>query len=190
MDLDTVLAAEGPLWDQLYARLTGLSDDELVRPLVDEWSAKDILLHLSRWHDHARDAIQAMTAGREPLSRHDDFNDWNARWNAEDQKCTVDDARRITSESRRALIGCVANLRRQPAAGPATRRMGAVASCQHPGALCPAPERVAGYVLTGSPLPRRFRRCRAAEGERALRTRSCSRRTSICAVTWVPHPQA
>jgi hypothetical protein len=111
MDLDAVLAAEGPLWDQLYERLAGLSDQDLVTPLVDEWSAKDILLHLSRWHDHARDAIEAMTAGREPLSRRDDFNDWNARWNAEDRELGVDEARRITSQSRRALMDCVAGLR-------------------------------------------------------------------------------
>ncbi len=110
MDLDTVLAAEGPLWDQLCHRLLGLPDEDFVLPLVDEWSAKDILLHLSHWHDHARDAIEAMTAGREPLSRHDDFNDWNTRWNAQDQARGVDEARRIVAESRRALMDCIAGL--------------------------------------------------------------------------------
>ena len=106
MDLDAVLTAEGPLWDQLYERLAGLSDKNLVTPLVDEWSAEDILFHLTRWHDHACDAIEAMTTGREPLSRHDDFNDWNA----EDRERGVDDARRIALQLRRALMDCVAGL--------------------------------------------------------------------------------
>lgn len=87
------------------------SDDELLRNGASgpEWTGKDVLAHLARWHDHASDGVSAMLDGREPVSR-SDYDDWNARWHVEDGALTPSEARERCERSRAALRDLVAKL--------------------------------------------------------------------------------
>ena len=99
------------LWDALWAKLGALTDEQLQRLGASgpDWSGKDVLAHLGHWHDHALEGISAMVEGREPTSR-SDFDDWNARWFAEDSALTAAEARSRCEASREALRSYLAAL--------------------------------------------------------------------------------
>ncbi len=103
-DRDAFLARGDELWARLWALLGERRDDELCRPGASGpgWTGKDQLGHLAHWHEHALDGIRAIVEGREPLSR-SDFDEWNARWFAEDTALTAAGARRRCLESRDQL---------------------------------------------------------------------------------------
>jgi hypothetical protein len=60
-----------------------------------------VLAHLEHWHDHALEGISAIVERQEPTSR-SDFDDWNARWFAEDSSLTAAEARSRCEASREA----------------------------------------------------------------------------------------
>lgn len=51
-------------WAALQARLGDRTDEELLRPGASgpQWSGKDVLAHLTRWHEHALEGIRAIVA--------------------------------------------------------------------------------------------------------------------------------
>ncbi len=98
-------------WAQLWPALNDRSDEELLRPgAAGDWTGKDALLHLARWHEHGVERIRAHLEGREPVSRND-YEAWNARWYEEDRDVPVVEARRRCEASRaaiRELLGSLA----------------------------------------------------------------------------------
>ena len=102
-DREQFLRQGDELWDALWAKLGALSDEQLARLGASgpQWSGTDVLAHIARWHDHALEGISAIVEGREPISR-SDFDDWNARWFAEDSALTAAQARDRCRQSREA----------------------------------------------------------------------------------------
>lgn len=52
--------------------------ERLLDPVMDEWTGKDLLVHLAWWHDHSALVIEALRAGRQPYDENDPANDTDA----------------------------------------------------------------------------------------------------------------
>ena len=110
-DREQFLRQSDKLWDALWAKLGALSDEQLARRGASgsQWSGKDVLAHIAHWYDHKLEGIRAIDEGREPISR-SDFDEWNARWFAEDSALIPSQARDRCEASHERLRSYLAAL--------------------------------------------------------------------------------
>jgi uncharacterized protein DUF1706 len=72
--------------DQAFAELResiqGLSDEEMRRVWLGTWGVREILIHVSGWHDEMISALGRVGQGQigYPAGTYDDFDAWNARF--------------------------------------------------------------------------------------------------------------
>lgn len=91
------------LWAALWPAISEGYEPALLAPgAAGDWSARDVLMHLARWHEHGTERIEAHLAGTEPVSRND-YEAWNLRWYAEDHDTPPTEARRRCEQSRTAV---------------------------------------------------------------------------------------
>ena len=66
----------------LRETLDGLTDEDLGRVWLGSWGVREILMHISGWHQAMTPALQRIARGQEPYSQgsYDDFDAWNARF--------------------------------------------------------------------------------------------------------------
>jgi len=80
-------------WLDLLKATRQLSDEQLLAPgTVGEWSAKDVMGHVSFWEQHLIDNIFALDAGNEPEAI-EDFEAANLEAAAEAEILTLDEIR-------------------------------------------------------------------------------------------------
>jgi hypothetical protein len=67
---------------EAYQRMAGaiehLPDERLLKPAMDKWTGKDLIAHMSSWHDHSVLVIESLRAGREPYDQADPANTTDA----------------------------------------------------------------------------------------------------------------
>ena len=66
----------------LHGAIEGLTDDEMRRIWLGSWGVREILIHISGWHDEMIPALQRVGQGQAPYpaGAYDDFDVWNARF--------------------------------------------------------------------------------------------------------------
>jgi len=100
---DQLLAESDALWDRLWPAVSRGDDDALLAPgAAGDWSRRDVLMHLARWHEHGVERVEAHLANREAISRND-YEAWNARWHEEDRNVPPAEAVRRCEQSRSAI---------------------------------------------------------------------------------------
>ena len=67
---------------ELRASIDGLTDDEMRRVWLGHWGVREILIHISGWHDEMAPALGRVATGEEayPAGAYDDFDALNARF--------------------------------------------------------------------------------------------------------------
>jgi len=67
---------------ELHRAIDGLTDDELQRAWLGTWGVREILIHVSGWHDEMVKALGHIARGETPYppGTYDDFDAWNARF--------------------------------------------------------------------------------------------------------------
>jgi hypothetical protein len=87
-----------------------LSDEQLVEPAMGDWTGKDLLAHMTWWHDHSARVIQTLRAGREPYEANDPANATdavNSRIHREHLRDPPELARRAFTESFHRLLAAL-----------------------------------------------------------------------------------
>ena len=67
---------------ELQGAIEGLTDEEMRRVWLGSWGVREILIHISGWHDEMIPALGRVAEGQAayPAGTYDDFNAWNARF--------------------------------------------------------------------------------------------------------------
>jgi hypothetical protein len=82
-------------WDALLASFDGLSEDELVRPgVVEAWSVKDILAHITTWEEEGLHHLPTVAQGKKPptyASQYGSLDGFNALKYEENSKRSLDE---------------------------------------------------------------------------------------------------
>lgn len=67
---------------ELHGAIEGLSDEEMRRVWLGSWGVREILIHISGWHDEMIAALERVGRGQAayPAGTYDDFDAWNARF--------------------------------------------------------------------------------------------------------------
>ena len=81
-------------WKALVAVLGAHPDVPLHDPSSPAWTSRDVYAHLARWMEHSTAALEARLAGRPlPADPEGTDDEVNARWQQEDSRLTLDEAR-------------------------------------------------------------------------------------------------
>ena len=67
---------------ELQGTIEGLSDEEMRTVWLGSWGVREILIHISGWHDEMVAAFGRIGQGQAgyPAGTYDDFDGWNARF--------------------------------------------------------------------------------------------------------------
>ncbi|HYB71555.1 MAG TPA: ClbS/DfsB family four-helix bundle protein [Candidatus Bathyarchaeia archaeon] len=69
-------------FDELHRTIDGLSDEEMRRTWLGTWGVREILIHITGWHEELTPALARIGKGEAPYApgTYDDFDAWNARF--------------------------------------------------------------------------------------------------------------
>jgi hypothetical protein len=78
----TMLREADEAFVELRRAIDGLTDDEMRRVWLGTWGVREILIHISGWHDVMTPALGRIAKGEAPYpaGTYDDFDAWNARF--------------------------------------------------------------------------------------------------------------
>ncbi len=81
-DKSTMLRQAEDAFIELRQTVDGLSDDAMRRVWLGSWGVREILIHISGWHDAMIPAFANIAKGEAPYppGTYDDFDAWNARF--------------------------------------------------------------------------------------------------------------
>ncbi len=99
-----ILRRSDELWRMLRASVEARPEAELVsRRIAGEWTGKDVLAHVARWHDAARAVLTARERRPAVVARYEDEEALNAQWAQEDRAVPLWVARERSEASYRDL---------------------------------------------------------------------------------------
>lgn len=109
-DKATLLREADEAFDELRQAIAGLTDEEMRRVWLGTWGVREILIHVSGWHEAMTPALGRIANGEVPYppGTYDDFDAWNARF--VDQKTGVKTADVLAEldASHREFVGAAA----------------------------------------------------------------------------------
>jgi hypothetical protein len=81
-DKDTILRQAEDAFGELRQAIDGLSKEEMRRVWLGSWGVREIIVHISGWHDAMIPAFANLAKGEAPYppGTYDDFDAWNARF--------------------------------------------------------------------------------------------------------------
>jgi len=112
-DREQILAEMATARDNLIAAVEGLSDEHMTRPVVGEWSAKDLMAHVACWEEVLLPDIQRLARGDAPALAAFDIkkvDEWNEKLMSLRRHFSLEQARRELEFRREQLLDAVAKL--------------------------------------------------------------------------------
>jgi hypothetical protein len=105
-----LLQEEGQAFGELRQAIDGLSDDDMGRVWLGTWGVREILIHVSGWHDAMVSAFGHIARGEAPYppGTYDDFDAWNARFVAEKSGVKAGDVVAELGASQRRFVEAAA----------------------------------------------------------------------------------
>ena len=81
-DKGTMLRQAEEAFTELRQSVDGLNDEEMRRVWLGSWGVREILIHISGWHEAMIQALGNIAKGEAPYppGTYDDFDAWNARF--------------------------------------------------------------------------------------------------------------
>src|SRR6266849_10183848 len=81
-DRSTMLGQAEEAFIELRQAIDGLTDEEMRRVWLGSWGVREILIHISGWHEAMIPALGNIAKGEAPYpaGTYDDFDAWNARF--------------------------------------------------------------------------------------------------------------
>lgn len=81
-DKTTLLRDTDEAYTELRRAVEGLTEEEMHRVWLGSWGVREILIHISGWHEVMGPALARIARGEEPYpaGTYDDFDAWNARF--------------------------------------------------------------------------------------------------------------
>ena len=81
-DKATLLREADLTFGELREAIGGLSEEQMQQVWLGTWGVREILIHISGWHDEMAPALDRLARGDAPYppGTYDDFDAWNARF--------------------------------------------------------------------------------------------------------------
>ncbi len=125
-------------WEALVAVLEAHPEESLHDAGSPPWTSRDVYAHLARWIEHSAAALEARLAGRTLAQLEGTDDEINARWQQEDSRLNLSEAReraRMAFERRLRVVEAVPIDRWDELLGSIARADGAEHYMSHRGAI-------------------------------------------------------
>jgi hypothetical protein len=112
-DRDQILASVDESRRKLLAAIEGLTDDQMMKPVVGDWSVKDLLAHVASYEEMALPDIERVARGDAPALAAFDLkrvDEYNAMIMSLRRHFSLDQARRELDIIRSSLLEAVSRL--------------------------------------------------------------------------------
>lgn len=112
-DREKTLAEMASARKNFLAALDRLSEEQMVRPVVGEWSVKDLLAHVACWEEVLLPDIQRLARGDAPALAAFDIkkvDEWNEKLMSLRRHFSLEQARRELELRREQLLDAVGKL--------------------------------------------------------------------------------
>ena len=108
----TMLRDADLAFGELRAAIEGLSDEDMRRVWLGTWGVREILIHITGWHDEMVLALGRIAKGDAPYAKgtYDDFDAWNARFVEQKAGVKTADVVADVEASHRKLVAAAAAL--------------------------------------------------------------------------------
>jgi hypothetical protein len=106
-DRTTLLREIHEAWQAYAAALAACADDDLLGIADGTWTRKDLVAHVAWWEGSSSDALEAVTAGRDPAWRNESTDATNARVEAEHKDLPVAEVRRLAAAAHERLLATI-----------------------------------------------------------------------------------
>ncbi|HUM14223.1 MAG TPA: ClbS/DfsB family four-helix bundle protein [Candidatus Nitrosotalea sp.] len=109
-DKAALLREAAQAFGELRESIQGMSDDEMRRVWLGSWGVREILIHISGWHDEMAPALGRIAKGEAayPAGTYDDFDAWNARFVDRKSSVKTADVLAELEASHRAFLAAAA----------------------------------------------------------------------------------
>ncbi len=109
-DKATLLREADEAFTDLRQAIYGLTDEEMRRVWLGTWGVREILIHISGWHEVMTPALGRVAKGEAPYpaGTYDDFDAWNARFVARQAGVKTADVLAALDASHREFVGAAA----------------------------------------------------------------------------------
>ena len=109
-DKATLLREADEEFTGLRRAIDGLTAEEMGRVWLGTWGVREILIHISGWHDVMLPALVRVARGEAPYppGTYDDFDAWNARFVAQKAGVKAADVVAELEASHRRFVGAAA----------------------------------------------------------------------------------
>jgi hypothetical protein len=107
MDKQQLLKQLEKAWTTIEESYAGLSDSQLTEPgVMDNWSVKDILAHVTTWEEEALKYLPLILTGGKPprYSQYGGIDAFNARMAEQKRGLALSDVQRQLDETHRRLL--------------------------------------------------------------------------------------
>ena len=111
-DKSTLLREADAAFGELHEAIDGLSDEAMGRVWLGTWGVREILIHISGWHEAMIPALGNIARGQAPYppGTYDDFDAWNARFVEQKAGVKAADVLAELDASHRRFVGAAAAL--------------------------------------------------------------------------------
>lgn len=111
-DKATMLRDADLAFGELRGAIEGLSDEAMRRVWLGSWGVREILIHISGWHEEMAAALGRVGNGDAPYppGTYDDFDAWNARFVGQKMGVKTADVVADLETSHRKLLTAAAPL--------------------------------------------------------------------------------
>jgi len=106
-DRTTLLREIHEAWQTYAAALAACSDDALLEIADGTWTRKDLVAHVAWWEGSSSDAVEAVTAGRDPAPRTESTDATNARVEFEHKDLPAAEIRRLAAAAHERLLATI-----------------------------------------------------------------------------------
>jgi hypothetical protein len=81
-DKATLLREENEAFTELHRAIDGLSEEQMGRVWLGTWGVREILVHISGWHEELAPALGRLARDEKPYEpgKYDDYDAWNAQF--------------------------------------------------------------------------------------------------------------
>lgn len=74
-DKQGVIADYRAAYSEFRAAVDGLTDEQMTKPFLDEWTVREVVGHIAGWHDQMTLGLQRMAQGQRPTPEGVDWSD-------------------------------------------------------------------------------------------------------------------
>ena len=108
----TMLREAELAFGELRGAIDGLTDEDMRRVWLGSWGVREILIHISGWHDEMATALGRVANGDAPYPEgtYDDFDAWNARFVEQREGVKTADVLAALDASHRKLLAAATTL--------------------------------------------------------------------------------